>query len=1102
MTKGQTGGGRTGPKSGRAPDDALRTQAMPSKALRAAFASNPMAIGITDLSTGRVIEVNEAFTRLTGCSREELIGRTTPDLALWADAEQRARYLEAIATTGKAEGFVARLRRKDGTIRLVTLDGSVVRGPGARAFIASFVRDVTEENRLRKELEESEDRYRRITQSITDYIYTVHIRGGEVVRTAHSPACEAVTGYTPEEFDRDPFLWYTMVHEDDREAVRDHFNRVCTGELTQPIEHRIRRKDGQIRWVSNMPVIHRDASGVITRYDGVISDITLRKTAELETRDSNERFKALSEASFGGIGIHDRGLILDCNQGLSDITGYTREELIGMDGLNLIAPAWRNHVMEKILSGYDKPYDVLGLRKDGTTYPLEIRGKNIPYHGRIVRVTEFRDITSRVQAEESVRSSEERLRLISELTGKLVYDIDITTGVHTWHGAVTAITGYSPEEFSGFDMRAWADLIHPDDRADVIGTLEEALGAGSPFRAEYRIRKKDGEVVYVEDHGAFIADATGRPVRMLGSIGDITERKTSELRLKESEERYRSLFHNTHAVMLLVDPETASIVDANPAACAYYGYTHEELTARKITGINTMNPQEVFAEMELARTRGKNSFLFRHRLASGEIRDVEVFSGPITVAGRTLLYSIVHDITDRRIAEEALRQSETRFRSILRNIADIIVILDDKGRITFATPSLERTLGYPEGHVAGLSPLELVHPDDRDLVARDLGEVYEGTNDGLPTEFRALRADGSWMHLEAIGGRLKGQPDIEGIIITARDITERKRAQELALEMERRVLHTQRLESLGVMAGGIAHDFNNLLMAIIGNLDLARLGIPESSRTQTFLENAMTAARRAAHLTSQMLAYSGKGVFDLRTFDLNELITETQLMLRASVNKKVSLVTRTTSGPLHVRADPGQIRQVLMNLVINAAEAIGEKPGMITVTTGEARCSDEDLSRSRLAWKAPEGDYVTLEVSDTGCGMDDQTLERVFDPFFSTKFTGRGLGMAAVSGIVTGHHGAVMIDSQPGEGTTVRVLLPRWTGEPERENGGGEAVRISGNRCGRAGEELTVLVADDDEMVRNACASMLERMGFRVLRRPTALRHSRSTGGNKAGSRA
>ncbi|MFV9507079.1 MAG: histidine kinase N-terminal 7TM domain-containing protein [Oscillochloridaceae bacterium umkhey_bin13] len=263
-----------------------------------------------------------------------------------------------------------------------------------------------------------------------------------------------------------------------------------------------------------------------------------------------------------------------------------------------------------------------------------------------------------------------------------------------------------------------------------------------------------------------------------------------------------------------------------------------------------------------------------------------------------------------------------------------------------------------------------------------------------------------------------------GCIIVLRDITARKRAEAERIELERQMLHAQKLESLGVLAGGIAHDFNNLLMAIHGNLELARFDLPADGTAYEAVYHADQATRRAANLTRQLLAYAGKSDFVLGPVDLAALINEMTQLLQVSVGRLINfeLDLDPTLTPIH--GDATQIQQVVMNLITNAAEAIGANPGTITLRTRRCRCTTQDLAHSRLDLRPPPGEFAVLTVADTGAGMDQATLDRLFEPFFSTKSLGRGLGMAAVLGIVRSHAGAITVESTPGQGTTISLLFP------------------------------------------------------------------------------
>ena len=316
------------------------------------------------------------------------------------------------------------------------------------------------------------------------------------------------------------------------------------------------------------------------------------------------------------------------------------------------------------------------------------------------------------------------------------------------------------------------------------------------------------------------------------------------------------------------------------------------------------------------------------------------------------------------------------------------------------------------------------------------------------------------------------------------------------LEMERRLLHAQKLESLGVLAGGIAHDFNNILAGIMGYADLALAELPASEPARENVEVIKTAAQRAADLTGQMLAYSGKGKFVVEPLSLSRMVVDSEKMLAMSVSKKATVTYDLAANLPMIEADAAQISQVIMNLVINASEALGEHGGAIAVSTSAVRCKAGEFSRSQsgadwqpvtfpAGWQPaplPEGLYVCLEVKDTGCGMDGQTLAKIFDPFYTTKFAGRGLGLAAVHGIVRGHEGAIHVSSQPGMGTTFQVLFPASalavsavSAVPAVSTVPSEAEATVGQGSG------TVLVVDDDELVRKLAGRMIARCGFSAL---------------------
>jgi PAS domain S-box-containing protein len=367
-----------------------------------------------------------------------------------------------------------------------------------------------------------------------------------------------------------------------------------------------------------------------------------------------------------------------------------------------------------------------------------------------------------------------------------------------------------------------------------------------------------------------------------------------------------------------------------------------------------------------------------------------------------------------------------------------------------------------------------VHPNDRERV-RTEARTALATETRYDTEHRIVRPDGkvAFVHERAEIVRDNGGAAVR-MIGSVQDVTERQQAEEQRQLIERKIQESQKLESLGVLAGGIAHDFNNLLTGIMGNACLAKMELERDSPVQSYVEQIELSSQRAADLCKQMLAYSGKGRFTVKRTDLSALVRETVHLLQLSISKKATLDLDLAAELPAVMADATQLRQIIMNLVMNGSDAIGDKVGRIVVRTSFERASKSELNTLMGADDLAEGDYIALEVSDDGCGMSRETLARIFDPFFTTKFTGRGLGLAAVLGIVRGHKGALKVESELGRGTKFRLLLPA---AKAAANDTSHEVRPTAKWRGTG----TVLVVDDEESVRRVAGKMLMGMGFDVL---------------------
>lgn len=429
-----------------------------------------------------------------------------------------------------------------------------------------------------------------------------------------------------------------------------------------------------------------------------------------------------------------------------------------------------------------------------------------------------------------------------------------------------------------------------------------------------------------------------------------------------------------------------------------------------------------------------------------------------------------------RNPSEGLRRALSLLEATIESTADGLLVVDREGRITRYNRRFAEIWRIPDEVLAtgrDEDALEFVHDQLRDPEAF-LAKVHELYDSPEASSFDSFElTDGRTLERYSIPQRL--DDEIVGRVWSFRDVTARRRAEEERRQIERKMRQAQKLESLGVLAGGVAHDFNNILTAILGNADLALSALPEDAPVRPMLLEIEKAARRAAGLCHQMLAYSGQGRFAVSPVDLSDLVTDMNHLLHGAMSSGAALRLRLASGLPRIDVDAVQICQVVASLVTNASEAIGEGVGTVEVSTGVAECRPEDLVSHEMSDDLPEGRYVYLEVSDTGCGMDRETIGRIFDPFFSTKFTGRGLGLPAVLGIVRGHRGAIRVHSEPGKGTTVRVLFP--------ERGGAEAPLAPPKKEAAAAPEprRAVLLVDDEETVRDVGSRMLEAAGFPVI---------------------
>ncbi len=422
---------------------------------------------------------------------------------------------------------------------------------------------------------------------------------------------------------------------------------------------------------------------------------------------------------------------------------------------------------------------------------------------------------------------------------------------------------------------------------------------------------------------------------------------------------------------------------------------------------------------------------------------------------------------ERLETDARLRASEARYRQIVTTCQEGVWVLDTAALTTFANDQMAAMLGYTVEEMLGRHLFDFMDAEARAVAEVHLGRRQQGVAE--KHDFRLRHKNGSVVWTIMATNPLRDeQGAFQGSLALCSDVTERR-------SFELKIQHAQKLESLGVLAGGIAHDFNNLLAGILGNTGMALKELPPESTIRPMLDDVQTASTRAAELTRQLLAYSGKGRFVVEHLHLNRVVEELAHLLRSVISKRAILRFNLAAELPLVDADVAQLRQVVMNLLTNASDALEDKDGLVTISTGVVVADRAYLQSTYLDEQLTEGTYVYVEVADTGCGMDPDTRDKIFDPFFTTKFTGRGLGLAAVLGILRGHRGAVKVHSEPGKGTTFKVLLPAITGSPDAR-----AQAAAGGRAAWRGVGK-ILVVDDEELVRKAARRVLEQAGFDVM---------------------
>jgi PAS domain S-box-containing protein len=801
--------------------------------------------------------------------------------------------------------------------------------------------------------------------------------------------------------------------------------------------------------------------------------------------ETTRRFRAALDSSADAIFLIEYATMrfVDVNESACTVLGYSRAELLALGPADLMPHVSRAEPARKfdeVIHGAGTGViETMHRRKDGTDFPVEVYLRRFGVNGHTLLIAVARDITERKRAETSLRHHEEYFRTLLEHSSDIIsaFDAQGTIGSEPAevlpilsHTPLTAVLGCTSEELRG---RNFLELVHPDDQprlATVWAELVRSPG-GVVASIEGRLRHKDGAWRVLESSAKNLLDnPTVRAVVV--HSGDITERRQTLDALAHSRAELAALMHSVEGIVWEADAQTWQFTFVSQQAERLLGYPVAQWLNEPTFWMDHLHPEDRALAVEQCRaaTAERRSHQFEYRMIAADGRAVWL-RDLVTVTpanGHGLrLRGLMVDLTERKQTELALRESELLHHSLVESLPLALFRKDAEGRFTFANQRFCGLLGLPLADIVGKTDADLFPPDLAAKYRLDDRRVLDTRQppEEIEQHRRKDARGSSWMQviktpLFNAHGQVLG---VQGLCF---DVTERK-------HLEERLRQSKKMEAIGHLAGGIAHDFNNLLTVVTGyaNLLIARPDL--DAETSEYLNLILGAAQRAAGLTRQLLTFSRKQTLQPESLRLNEVLTELAKMLRRVIGEDIALTLQPEAALPLLHADRGMLEQVVMNLVVNARDAM-PKGGQVVIRTAAVTLDAATAQRDHPPGRA--GDFVCLSVSDTGCGMTPEVLEKIFEPFFTTKGVGKGtgLGLATVYGIVQQHHGWIEVSSEVGRGTQFWIFLPVAPPAVAQQ----PATVTEGNV--RGGTERFLLVEDEADL-RALAKVILRRAGYDVV---------------------
>jgi PAS domain S-box-containing protein len=935
--------------------------------------------------------------------------------------------------------------------------------------------EVEEHTRTERELVRKREKLRVTLESIGDAVITTDADGRI---TMINRVAQTLTGWSAADAVGHPLAdVFHIVNQRTRAPVADPVERVLAeGTVVGLANHTVLiARAGAEHPIDDSAAPIRDETGAMLGVVLIFRDVTERYANEEALRSERALLRTLIDALPDAIWTKDRDLrFVISNPAHVELTRAADERAVaGKTGFDFHPPDLAQEYHEddlRVLTRGETIFNKEELVRDPAgreRWHLVIKAPLRDRIGAVVGLVGIsRNIQERKRGEEALRASEALLRSAFEDTNVPMVLTSLENRFIRVNAAFARLFGYTPAEMVGVTM---ADVTHPDDLSESLALRQRLLAGEAHFVQSKRYRHRDGRTLWGVTNVSLVRDAEGRPQMYVGQVQDVSAQKLAEDEARASEGRLRAFFDASTVAMVELTPD-GRYLRANAAFYRMFGYDPSDLP--HLSAAQVVFPEDRAEVLGQFARVGRGEVMcyeadrrYRRKDGTPLWARVSVVAAP-SGAGRPFrVTAVVIDLTARKLIEDALRASQERFRLLVESVRDYAIFMADPGgRVVTWNEGAERAYGYTATEAIGMHVLRFHGSDGHTGAPVDsLARAAEAGTHQI--EGWRVRKDGTrfWAEVTTTVLHHERGTGAPGFVIVARDMTERRK-------LEDQFRQAQKLEAVGRLAGGVAHDFNNLLTVINGYADILFSELPPGAQYRDAAGAIRDAGERAAALTSQLLAFSRKAIVEPKVIDLNDVIDQLSRLLRRLVGEDVILATALAPDLHRVRADVTQLEQIVLNLAVNARDAM-PTGGRLTIETRNVRLTEAD------AVAYPDlhpGDHVQLAISDTGVGMTDEVKGRIFEPFFTTKEQGKGtgLGLSMVYGAVKTHGGHISVYSEVKVGSTFKILLPATFDLP--------GPRSGERRLAPRGME-TVLLAEDDEAVRRYTRLALEAQGYAVL---------------------